>query len=77
MKNIFPVTPVMLFLKECQGCGGVEERLFVDSWTGIELCTMCLSEVLDEVTMSPASEGDNFKDVLKKHELMEEDEDDD
>lgn len=45
-------------LKECDHCGGLETRLFTDSWTGLELCIMCLSEVIDNVTMSPEDEED-------------------
>jgi hypothetical protein len=58
--------PLVLFLKTCQNCEGVEERLFTDSWTGLELCPMCLSPVINGTTMSPASEGDNLKELLKQ-----------
>jgi len=54
----------LALLKACSNCGGVEERLFTDSWTGLELCAMCLSPIIDNVTMSPASEGDNLKELL-------------
>jgi hypothetical protein len=54
-----------LFMDECQVCGALEERVFEDSWTGLELCNMCLSEVINDVTMSPASEGDNLIPLLK------------
>lgn len=56
--------PAILFLKDCQICDASEERIFTDSWTGLEVCSMCLSRVLDRVTMSPASEGDNLEDLL-------------
>lgn len=47
-----------LFLKECNHCGGLETRLFIDSWTGTEVCIDCLSQVIDNVTMSPEDEED-------------------
>ena len=62
-------TPLMfLILKTCQNCEGQEERLFTDSWTGLELCPACLYEVLGRVTMSPASEGDNLQQLLDNEE---------
>lgn len=53
-----------LFLKECNQCGGIEERVFTDSWTGKELCLSCLIPIGDRITMSPASEGDNLIELL-------------
>ena len=49
-----------VFLHECSWCKNDEERLFNDSWTGMELCLNCLGRVADYVTNSPASEGDNL-----------------
>jgi hypothetical protein len=60
-----PCNPIVLFLHDCDHCQGTEERVFVDSWTGLELCAMCLREVINSVTMSPASEGDNLKKLLR------------
>jgi hypothetical protein len=54
----------LVFLNDCDGCGMSEERLFVDSWTGTELCTDCLAPVITQVTNSPASEGDNLHELL-------------
>jgi len=53
-----------LFIKECNWCEASEERVFTDSWTGLELCLRCLGTVADYVTNSPGSEGDNLKDEL-------------
>jgi hypothetical protein len=55
------------FLKVCNACDGSETRLFTDSWTGLELCTECLTAVLPRVTMSPEEEGDNLKGELRLH----------
>jgi hypothetical protein len=52
-------------MKNCDVCGGVEERLLTDSWTGLEICLSCLYPVIGEVAMSPASEGDNLRDLLE------------
>lgn len=56
---------LMFFLKECDACGGLETRLYTDSWTGLELCTECLIKVLPTTTMSPEEEGDNLKSELR------------
>ncbi len=53
-----------IFLHECNWCKNDEERLFNDSWSGMELCLACLGRVADYVTNSPASEGDNLAEVL-------------
>lgn len=66
---------IVLFLEECNACGALEERVFTDSWTGKEICAACLGYVLDYVTNSPASEGDNFIQLLVDNDLMETDED--
>lgn len=55
---------IMMLSRECDHCGSLEERVFTDSWTGLELCCTCLHQVIGDVTMSPASEGDNLKKVL-------------
>lgn len=51
---------MLAFYDECQWCKNVEERVFQDSWTGMELCLQCLGRVADYVTNSPSSEGDNL-----------------
>jgi hypothetical protein len=55
---------MFVFLHECGWCKRDEERLFTDSWTGVELCLACLGRVSDYVTNSPASEGDNLPEEL-------------
>lgn len=49
-----------LFYSECEACMAFEERVFTDSWTGKELCLDCLGQILDDITNSPCSEGDNL-----------------
>ena len=53
-----------LFLADCESCGASEERCFTDTWTGKTLCAVCLSAIIEKVTMSPASEGDNLEELL-------------
>lgn len=53
-----------LLTDPCGHCGSDEERLFRDSWTGKELCPMCLSSIINQLTMSP-SEGDNLDELLE------------
>jgi hypothetical protein len=53
-----------LFMDECNACGALEERVFTDSWTGKELCAACLGSIINEVTNSPCSEGDNFIELM-------------
>lgn len=65
-----------LFYEDCDGCLASEERVFVDSWTGKELCASCLSEIIDEVTNSPCSEGDNLIRLMVEVLDYEEDEND-
>lgn len=57
---------LVLFMKRCENCDAPEERVFTDSWTGLDLCLMCLMAVGNEVTMSPASEGDNLRKLLRE-----------
>jgi len=49
-----------VFIHDCDWCKAEEERLFTDSWTGMELCLGCLYRVAYHVTNSPGSEGDNL-----------------
>jgi len=57
-----------LAMKNCDVCSGVEERLLTDSWTGLEICLSCLYPVIGEIACSPASEGDNLRDLLEVEE---------
>jgi hypothetical protein len=63
-----------LFMDDCNACGALEERVFTDSWTGRELCAECLGTIINEVTNSPCSEGDNLDKLLVEHGLLDEDE---
>lgn len=49
---------------ECSNCGHVEERIFTDSWSGKELCLECILSIGNDLTNSPASEGDNIEELL-------------
>lgn len=60
-----------LFMDECDACGALEERVFTDSWTGKELCAECLGTIINEVTNSPCSEGDNLLKLLVEHDLID------
>ena len=51
--------------RTCEHCYGTEERTFRDSYTGKELCLQCLSPIIDNLTNSPASEGDNLDELLE------------
>jgi len=50
---------------ECTKCGGGEERVFRDTWTGISLCLQCLAPIAGRITNSPASEGDNLRKLIQ------------
>jgi hypothetical protein len=54
---------MMTLADECGNCHGYEERTFRDSWTGMDLCLMCLAPIASQITMSPG-EGDNLKQLL-------------
>jgi hypothetical protein len=51
-------------MNECDNCQGREERVFVDTWTGLNLCLACVGLVWNTTTNSPASEGDNLREEL-------------
>lgn len=55
----------LIFLKECDNCLAIEERTFMDTWSGKELCLSCLGEIVNDLTNSPASEGDNLNKLLQ------------
>lgn len=53
-----------MVMYDCDHCGGCEERVFKDTYTGMSLCLMCLSPVVGYVTDSPFTEGDNLQEEL-------------
>lgn len=61
---------MFVILGECDVCGDQVERTFTDSWTGTELCVSCLNEISKELTMSPASDGDNLRTLLNEHGMV-------
>ena len=69
----------LMFLHDCQICESSEERIFTDSYTGLEACLECLLAIGPETALSPASEGDNLRKLAKKRKAEffdDEDEDD-
>jgi len=51
----------------CDACGSPgHERVFTDSWTGMDLCLECAHPAAYRTTMSPQEEGDNLKQVLRE-----------
>ena len=52
-------------LRDCSFCRMSEERLFTDSWTGMELCGACMYVIIRDVTLSPSDEGDNLLQLLE------------
>ena len=52
------------FLRECSNCSSFEERIFIDSWTGKELCIPCVYDIIGRVSISPLSDGDNLESLL-------------
>lgn len=58
----------LILADECENCGGCEERTFRDSWTGMDLCLMCLAPIAQWITNSPGTEGDNLKKLLNNEE---------
>lgn len=56
----------LILLRDCENCGASEERVFVDSWTGMELCASCLSPIIGALACSPASDGDNLNELLRR-----------
>jgi hypothetical protein len=63
--------PLFPHNQRCDACGGVEERIFTDSYTGKDICLMCLTEVAGRVTNSPESEGDNLAEMLIEADRMD------
>ena len=57
-----------MFFRNCENCGNLEDRLFIDTWTGMELCIMCLEPIISRITMSPKEEGDNLPELLKEED---------
>lgn len=62
-----------LFYEDCEGCYSSVERVFRDSWTGKELCAFCLSRIINKVTDSPCSEGDNLIKLMIDYDMVDED----
>ena len=56
----------MTLMRECDNCKCPDERVFRDSFTGMELCVPCLSEVINKISLSPGTEGDNLKTLLQE-----------
>ena len=56
---------MMILTDECDHCGGREERVFRDSWTGKQLCLVCLAPIANDLTSSPGTEGDNLEQLLQ------------
>lgn len=58
---------MLSLLRTCDNCGGAEERTFTDSWTGKELCLMCLAPIAGQIKLSPQSDGfDNLAELLEE-----------
>ena len=57
----------LVLLKECDNCEHLEERIFTDSWTGMNLCLTCIDQAQLPwlLTNSPVSEGDNLEQLLE------------
>lgn len=58
---------IMIASRECTVCASIEERIFTDSWSGKDLCLACLGTIWQDLTNSPASEGDNLNELIKAH----------
>lgn len=59
-----------MFSRDCDYCGVPEERLFEDSYTGMNLCVSCLLPILPDLSLSPDTEGDNLKELLDGEEEL-------
>ena len=55
-----------MMMYDCDNCGGWEERVFKDTYTGMHICLHCLSDVALYVTNSPFTERDNLQAELDK-----------
>jgi hypothetical protein len=61
-----------MFFRKCDNCGGIDERVFTDSWSGHEFCVSCLAEEPETgvknplwfLTMSPSEDGDNIEELF-------------
>lgn len=58
----------LVLLHDCDVCGASEERVWTDSFTGMEVCQQCLHPAIGQITNSPHSERDNIKDLLNVDE---------
>jgi hypothetical protein len=60
----------MMFIltEHCDVCdSNYHERVYRDSWTGLEMCLECLydhPELIGGVTCSPQDEGDNLEQLV-------------
>ena len=52
-------------MHKCDLCGGEEERMLQDTWTGKNICLDCVGQIWDKLTNSPASERDNLQRLAK------------
>ena len=59
----------MFIHEHCDICGGdYHERVYRDSWTGIEMCLECLyanPDLIGSVTCSPQDEMDNLPQLVR------------
>jgi hypothetical protein len=56
----------LVLLRICDNCQRSEERTFTDTYTGLELCVMCLAPIINQVALSPQSEDDNLEPLLEE-----------
>jgi hypothetical protein len=59
--------PALVLLKTCYACGLSCERVFTDSWTGLEVCPECLAQVINDVNLDcqTGARKDDFQDLLR------------
>lgn len=57
----------LVFLKTCEACGMSCERIFTDSWTGLEVCPECLAQVINDVNLDcqTGERSDDLRALLK------------
>ena len=59
----------MTLMRDCTNCGCPEERLFRDSYTGVDLCISCLAPIIGLINMTPSEGGDNLKQLLMEDDI--------
>lgn len=57
---------VAIATRRCNVCDQPEERVFEDSYTGTEICLDCLSQMLNDITNSPVTDGDNLPELIRE-----------